>query len=100
MKVNVQSLNFNADQKLIDFIQEKLDKLETYYDRVIAAEVYLKTQTTGEPENKISEILLRIPGDDIIAQRTKKTFEEGIDEVIAALRRQLQKRKEKTSVRA
>ena len=100
MKVNVQSINFNADQKLIDFLQEKLDKLETFYDKIIFADVYLKTLTTGEPENKISEIMLSIPGDDIIAQRTKKTFEEGIDEVISVLRRQLQKRKEKLNVRA
>lgn len=95
MKVNVQSVNFNADQKLIDFLQQKLDKLETYYDKIIYADVYLKTLTTGEPENKITEILLSIPGDDLMVKRTNKTFEEGVDESVSTLRRQLQKRKEK-----
>lgn len=97
MKINVQSVNFNADQKLINFIQEKLDKLENYFDRIIYADVFLKVQSTGVPENKISEILLSIPGDDLMVKRTSKTFEEGIDEGASALRRQLQKRKEKLS---
>src|SRR5690606_4477513 len=95
MKVTVQSLDFTADPKLIDFIQAKLDKIENIYDRVIHAEVYLKLLNTTEPENKISEILLSIPGDDLIVKRTHKTFEEGIDEGVAALRSQLQKRKQK-----
>lgn len=97
MKVNVQSVNFNADQKLIDFLQEKMDKLEIYFDKIINADVYLKVQNTGEPENKITEILLGIPGDDLMVKRTSKTFEEGIDEGVSTLRRQLQKRKEKLS---
>lgn len=97
MKVNLQSVNFNADQKLINFIQEKLDKLETYFDKIIYADVYLKTITTGEPENKITEILLSIPGDNLMVKRTSKTFEQGVDDGVNALRRQLQKRKEKIS---
>lgn len=99
MKVNVQSVNFNVDQKLIDFIQEKLDKLETFYDKIIYADVYLKTLSTAEPENKITEILLSIPGDNIMVKRTKKTFEEGVDSGATAIRRQLKKRKEKISAR-
>jgi putative sigma-54 modulation protein len=95
MKVTVQSIDFTADQKLVDFIQAKLDKLENIYDRVVHAEVFLKVLNTAEPENKISEILLSIPGDDLIVKRTQKTFEEGIDEGVATLRRQLQKRKGK-----
>ena len=58
MKVNVQSVNFNADQKLIDFIQRKLDRLENYYDKVIYADVFLKVQNTSGKDNKITEILL------------------------------------------
>lgn len=95
MKVTVQSIDFNADQKLVDFIQAKLDKVENIYDRVVRAEVFLKVLNTTEPENKISEILLSIPGDDLMVKRTNKTFEEGIDEGVSTLRRQLQKRKGK-----
>ncbi len=97
MKVNVQSVNFNADPKLIDFIQARLDKLEHFYDKIIFADVFLKVQKTSEKENKISEILLSIPGWDVIVKKRCKKFEECVDESISSLQRQLQKRKEKMS---
>jgi len=97
MKVNVQSVNFNADQRLIDFIQAKLDKLEHFYDKIIYADVFLKVQKTSEKENKITEILLSIPGGDVIVKKRCKKFEECVDESVSTLQRQLQKRKEKMS---
>ncbi|WP_372919658.1 ribosome hibernation-promoting factor, HPF/YfiA family [Salegentibacter sp.] len=95
MKVNVQSVNFNADQKLIDFIQMKLDKLETYFDKIIFADVYLKTENTSNKTNKTTEILLSIPGGELIVKKTCKKFEECVDESVTSLQRQLIKRKEK-----
>jgi putative sigma-54 modulation protein len=95
MKMNVQSVNFNADQKLIHLIQKKLDKLENHFDNVIYADVYLKVQNTSEKENKISEILLSIPGDEIICKKRSRRFEVGVDECISSLERQMQKRKKK-----
>lgn len=74
MKVNVQSVNFNADPKLIDFIQARLDKLEHFYDKIIFADVFLKVQKTSEKENKISEILLSIPGGDVIVKKGVKNL--------------------------
>jgi len=91
----VQSVNFNADQKLIDFIQVRLDKLEHYYDKVIFADVFLKMQNTSDKENKVSEILLSIPGGDLIVKKTCKKFEECVDECVSTLQRQLKKKKEK-----
>lgn len=91
----MQSVNFNADQKLIDFIQVRLDKLEHYYDKVIFADVYLKLQNTSDKENKVTEILLSIPGGDLIVKKTCKKFEECVDECVSTLQRQLKKRKEK-----
>lgn len=98
MKVNVQSVNFHADQKLVNFVQQKLDKLENHFDNVIYADVYLKVQNTSQKENKISEILLRIPGDDLICKKKGRRFEVGVDECISSLERQLQKRKKKFNV--
>lgn len=95
MRVNVETPNFVADRKLIDFIQRKLDKLELFYDRVVFADVFLKVQKTSDKENKISEVLLSVPGDELIVKKEAKTFEEGIDECARALERQLKKRKEK-----
>lgn len=97
MKMNVQSVNFNADQKLINFIQKKLDKLESHFDSVIYADVYLKVQNTSEKENKVTEILLSIPGGEIICKKKSRRFEVGVDECVSSLDRQLQKRKRKFS---
>jgi putative sigma-54 modulation protein len=100
MKVNVQSVNFNADKKLVDFIQRKLDKLENYYDKIVFADVYLKVQNTSGKENKITEILLSIPGGDIMVKKTCKRFEECVDDCVGSLQRQLIKKKEKMSAHA
>lgn len=97
MKVNVQSVNFNADQKLIDFIQKKMDKLENFYSKIVYADVYLKVQNTSDKENKITEILLSIPGGDVMVKKTCRTFEACVDECVNSLQRQLIKRKEKSS---
>ena len=95
MKVNVQTPNFVADQKLIDFITNRLLKLEIFFDRIIFADVFLKVQKTRKKENKVVEILLSVPGDELIVKKETKTFEEGADECIKALERKLKKRKEK-----
>lgn len=100
MKVNVQSVNFNADQKLIDFIQRRLDKLENFYDKVTYANVYLKTENTSDRNNKTTEILLNIPGGNLMVKKTCRKFEECVDESVAAMQRQLIKRKEKLSAYA
>ncbi|MDX1543692.1 MAG: ribosome-associated translation inhibitor RaiA [Christiangramia sp.] len=97
MKVNLQSVNFNADRKLIDFTQKKLDKLEIYFDKIIYADVYFKVQNTSGKENKITEILLSVPGGDIIVKKTCNKFEACVDECVGSLQRQLIKRKEKMS---
>ncbi|MFS4482069.1 ribosome hibernation-promoting factor, HPF/YfiA family [Hyunsoonleella sp. 2307UL5-6] len=95
MKVNTQSINFNADRKLIDFIQKRMDKLEMYYDKVIKSDVYLKVENTSDKENKIFEARVSVPGDSLIVKKQCKTFEEGADNAVASLQRQLKKRKEK-----
>ncbi|MCF4100972.1 ribosome-associated translation inhibitor RaiA [Gillisia sp. M10.2A] len=95
MKVNVQSVNFNADQKLIDFIQVKLDKLEHFYDKIIFADVFLKVQNTSDKANKTTEILLSIPGGELMVKKTCKKFEECVDECVSSLQRQILKKKEK-----
>ncbi|WP_340202816.1 ribosome hibernation-promoting factor, HPF/YfiA family [Ascidiimonas sp. W6] len=95
MKVNTQSVNFNADQKLMNFIQKRMDKLEVYYDRVISSDVYLKVQKTSTKENKIVEVKVHVPGDEFIVKKQCKSFEEGIDMATDSLGRVLLKRKEK-----
>ncbi|MEM7186656.1 MAG: ribosome-associated translation inhibitor RaiA [Bacteroidota bacterium] len=95
MKISVQTPNFVADQKLINFIEKRLSKLELFYDRIIYADACLKVQKTSEKENKITQIFLSIPGDDLIVKKESRTFEAGVDECVQSLERQLKKRKEK-----
>ncbi len=95
MKVNTQSVNFNADKKLINFIQDRLEKLDKYYDKVIDADVYLKLDNTNGKENKIFEVRLNVPGNKFVVKKQSKTFEEGTDLAIGSLERQLKKRKQK-----
>ena len=95
MKVNVMAVNFNVDGKLVDFIQERMDKLEKYYDKVVVADVFLKVESTSEKENKIVEIKIHVPGDDFMVKKQCKTFEEAVDSSGEALERLLLKRKEK-----
>jgi ribosome hibernation promoting factor len=95
MKVNVETPNFAADIKLIDFIEKKLSKLELFYDKIIFADVFLKVKKTSEKENKTVEILLSVPGENLIVKKEAKTFEEATDECAQSLERQLKKKKEK-----
>ena len=99
MKVNTQSVNFNADRKLMDFIQNRLNKLETFYDKVISSEVYLKVENTSAKENKIVEVKLNVPKDKFVVKKQCKTFEEGVDSACSSLERKLIKRKEKQRVK-
>lgn len=99
MKVNVQSVNFNVDQKLIEFVEQKLNKLEGHHNKIISADVFMKVQNTKDKENKTTEILLNVPGSEFVAKKTCKTFEEGVDQCVSSLDRQLMKLKTKQKMR-
>jgi putative sigma-54 modulation protein len=95
MKVNLNAVNFTIDRKLVDFIQERMDKLEKYYDKIVSSDVFLKVEKTSDKENKIVEVKLHVPGDDFIVKKQCKTFEEAIELSAESLERSLIKRKEK-----
>ena len=94
MKLQVHSIHFDADQKLVDFIQRKIDKLETFYDRLVDGEVFLRLNNEGI-ENKTVEIKLNIPGSQLFAMEKARSFEEATDQAAAALRNQMKKFKTK-----
>ena len=95
MKVKIQSLHFDADSKLLDFIEERVEKLTHYYDGIIKSEVILKLDKSNVSENKIAEIKIHIRGNDLFAKKQCKSFEEAIDSSIDALKTQVRKHKEK-----
>ncbi len=95
MKISVQSIHFNADKKLLGFIQKKADKLDQFFDQIISGQVYLKLENTENEANKISEIKVSIPGSQFFAKEQCKTFEEATDLAIESLRKQVEKYKTK-----
>ena len=100
MKITVQSIRFNADKKLLDFIQRKVDKLDTFYDQITSGEVYLKLENVEDEANKITEIKLMLPGNQIFAKEQCKTFEEATDLAVECLRKQIEKHKQKKTIAA
>ena len=94
MKVQVHSIHFDADIKLIDFIQKKLDKLDTFYNRLVDGEVFLRLNNEGI-ENKTVEIKLRVPGSILFATEKARSFEAATDMATDAIRMQLNKFKTK-----
>ncbi len=95
MKVNISSLQFKADVKLEDFVREKVGKLAQLYENVLGCDVILRLESASNNENKIAEIRLLIPGNDLFAKKQAKSFEEAVDNSVDALKRQLKRHKEK-----
>ncbi|MCA4897218.1 MAG: ribosome hibernation-promoting factor, HPF/YfiA family [Bacteroidota bacterium] len=94
MRLQVHSIHFDADRKLVDFIQRKVDKLETFYDRVVDGEVFLRLNNTGV-ENKTVEIKVKVPGSQLFAKEQARSFEAATDLATEALRNQIKKYKER-----
>jgi putative sigma-54 modulation protein len=72
MKLQMHSIRFDADQKLIDFIQKKADKLDRFFDRIIDGEVFMRLDKDNNMENKIIEIKLNIPKNQLFAKERAK----------------------------
>jgi len=95
MNITIKAIHFTADKRLEQFIENKLNKLKKYDDRILGANVFLKLVKKQEVDNKITEIKLDIPGTDLFAKKQTDSFEKSTDTVVEALKKQLQKFKEK-----
>jgi putative sigma-54 modulation protein len=95
MQININSVHFKADSRLEDFIIDKLQKIGKFHENILGSDVILKLENTDKPENKIVEIRLKIKGNDLISCKQCKTFEEATDLAVDALRKQLEKIKDK-----
>ncbi|NGM61323.1 ribosome-associated translation inhibitor RaiA [Sphingobacterium sp. SGG-5] len=96
MNITVQSIKFDADQKLIDFIKRKAAKLEQYLDNIIEGVCYLRLENVEDEANKVAELKLNIPGSQLFAKAQAKSFEEATDIAVESIRRQINKHKTKT----
>jgi putative sigma-54 modulation protein len=95
MDIQIQSIHFKADRKLIDFINEKVGKLNQFYEGIINSEVFLRLDKSDDAENKVVEIKIHVPGNELYVKRQCKTFEEAVDTGAEALTKQIKKYKEK-----
>lgn len=97
MDIKVQAVHFTADQKLIDYVESKISKLNLFNDHIVSTEVFLRLDNTTDLENKISEVKIHLPGKELFAKKQAKSFEEATDLASEALRKQVLKEKEKVS---
>jgi putative sigma-54 modulation protein len=96
MTPNIQSVHFDADKKLIGFINEKVSKLSQFHDGIIGSDVILRLEKSSDQHNKTAEIKLHLKGNQLFAKKQCASFEEAVDEAVDALRSQIKKHKEKS----
>ena len=95
MNTKIQSIKFNADQKLLAFVEEKVAKLDKFFDGIVSAEVAMSIEHVSDEKNKVVKIRLEVPGTALFAENKCKSFEEAVDLNVEVLKKQLAKYKEK-----
>ena|SRR5436190_5858688 len=96
MNVNIQSVRFESDTKLINYINRKLKKINTFHDRIIKIDVFLKLDNVVHNiKDKIVEIRVHVPRNNFFVKVTSKSFEESFDEAFNSLITQVKRKKEK-----
>jgi putative sigma-54 modulation protein len=96
MNVTIQTVHFDADQKLVDFVNQKLSKLGQFHDRIINVDVFLKLDNVVHNiKDKIAEIRVRIPRSEFFVKATSKSFEASFDEALESMVSQIKRRKQK-----
>ena len=96
MNVNIQTVHFDADNKLVDYVNKKLEKLNTFHDRIIKVDVYLKLDNIVHTiKDKIAEIRVHVPRHDFFVKASSKSFEGSFDTALESLVNQIKRKKER-----
>ncbi|MFM9911427.1 MAG: HPF/RaiA family ribosome-associated protein [Chitinophagaceae bacterium] len=96
MNVHIQTVRFNADGKLTEYVNRKLERLDTFHDRIIKVEVYLKLDNVVHAiKDKIAEIKVRVPRHEFFVKSSSKSFEQSFDDALASVINQIKRKKEK-----
>jgi putative sigma-54 modulation protein len=96
MNINIQTVHFDADEKLLEMVQKKVQKLETFHDRITKVEVFLKLDNLVHAiKDKVVEINVHVPKQDCFVKATSKSFEESLEKAMDAITNQLKRKKEK-----
>ena len=96
MTVNIQTVRFDADSKLREHINKKLEKLANYHDRIVKVDVYLKLDNVvHQIKDKVAEIRVKVPRHEFFVKQTSKSFEESFDSALDSTITQIKRLKEK-----
>lgn len=96
MNVNIQTVRFDADTALIEYINRKLEKLNTFHDRIIQVQVFLKLDNVVHTiKDKIAEIRIHVPRHEFFVKSTSKSFEGSFDNAFDSIVTQIKRKKEK-----
>jgi putative sigma-54 modulation protein len=96
MNVNIQTVRFDADARLIEYINRKLQKLNTFHDRIIQVQVFLKLDNVVHTiKDKIAEIRIHVPRHEFFVKSTSKSFEGSFDNALDSIVTQIKRKKEK-----
>jgi putative sigma-54 modulation protein len=99
MDVQIQTVHFDADNRLIEHVNKKVEKLKTFHDRIVGVEVYLKLDNVGHQiKDKIAEIKVYVPKHSFFVKHQSKTFEESFDLAFDSMVTTIKKQKEKMMV--
>ena len=94
MNIKIHSAGFTADQKLVGFIQDKMQRLGTFYDKIIDVDVFLKLDCHAKIRDKVVEVRTNVPGSTLFAENTAMSFENATVDVFETVKKQLSKKKE------
>ena len=96
MNVNIQTVHFDADLKLVDYVNRKLQKIATFHDKVIKVDVFLKLDNVVHTiKDKIAEIRVDVPRHSFFVKVSSKSFEESFDNAFESLVNQIKRKKQK-----
>lgn len=98
MNLNIHAVHFEADVKLIDYVNKKIEKLKTFHDNLIKVDVYLKLDNViHNIKDKVAEISVHVPKQDFFVKASSKSFEESFDNALDSLITQIKRKKEKAT---
>src|SRR5437868_2085025 len=96
MNVNIQTVHFDADIKLVSYIEKKLIKLEQFHDRITKVDVYLKLDNIVHTiKDKVAEIKVHIPRHEFFVKQSSKSFEESFDTALDSVITQIKRKKDR-----
>ncbi|MEK0422339.1 MAG: hypothetical protein RLZ95_249 [Bacteroidota bacterium] len=96
MNINIHTVHFDADEKLLDFVGKKIEKLATFHDRITRVDVFLKLDNLVHAiKDKVVEINIHVPKQNCFVKSSSKSFEESFEQAFESVTNQLKKKKEK-----